>query len=784
MNRKEFTLKGLGCANCAAKIEHDLNQLGGIQANINFMSSTLSLEFSNEIDEKTLLEQVEKIVHQHEVDVCVVEKITSKAKSSTLILDNLGCANCAAKIEREVNNLEGVTSANVDFISKKLTYEVKQDVDVIGIISSIESIVKRIEPDARVCYIGPKENKSNKPSLKKESHLKEIVQLILGAFLFVLGLILPFPDWADLIIFLIAYMIVGGEVVLKAFKKILKGDVFSEQFLMTVATIGAFAIREYAEGVAVMLFYLVGELFEDLAVDRSRRSISKLMDIRPDYANLKVAESITRVSPETIQIGDVIVVKPGERIPLDGIVIDGASTVDTSALTGESLPRSLKEGSEAFSGFINKNGVLTIKVTKVFGDSTVSKVLDLVENASSKKAPTEKFITKFARYYTPAVVFIALALALIPPLVIPGAIFSDWLYRALVFLVVSCPCALVLSIPLGFIGGIGGASKKGVLVKGGNYLEALSHVEMVVFDKTGTLTKGIFKVTEVKPSNGFTKEQLIEATAYAESYSTHPIATSIIDAFNETIDKNRLSHFVELEGLGIKVYLDNKIVLVGNARLMTQENIRVPEIRTIGTLVHVSIDGIYAGYIVIADEIKDDATTAIGNLNGLGINKTVMLTGDKEDVARSIAATLRVDAVYAELMPADKVTILESLEKVKSKKGKLVFVGDGINDAPVLARADIGIAMGGLGSDAAIEAADIVIMNDEPAKIVTVMKVAKRTRRIVIQNIIFALGVKLIFLILGALGIASMWMAVFGDVGVALLAILNAMRAMNVKNIK
>ncbi len=552
---------------------------------------------------------------------------------------------------------------------------------------------------------------------------------------------------------------------------------------MSIATIGAFFVGEYPEGVAVMLFYLLGELFEDMAVDHSRKSISALMDIRPDYANLKVGDELQKVSPEDVNVGDIIIVKPGEKIPLDGKVIDGVSMVDTAALTGESVPRELEPGNDALSGFINKNGVLTIEVTKEFGESTVAKVLDLVQNASSKKAPTEKFITKFAHYYTPVVVFGALALAVIPPLVIPGATFSDWIYRGLVFLVVSCPCALVLSIPLGFIGGIGGASKRGILVKGGNYLEALNNVEVVVFDKTGTLTKGVFKVTQTNPVNGYTDKELVEYAAYAESYSNHPIALSIISAYNAEIDKNRIENYQEIAGHGIKVNVNGKEVLAGNTRLMTSENIEYNDVDTLGTVVHVSIDKKYAGSIVISDEVKEDSASAIKELKALGIGKTVMLTGDLKNVADKIGKKLGLDEVYSELLPADKVDKIEALEAKKSHNGKVIFVGDGINDAPVLARADIGIAMGGLGSDAAIEAADVVIMTDEPSKIASAIKIAKRTRSIVSQNIVFALGVKAIFLVLGAFGIASMWEAVFADMGVAIIAVLNAMRAMNTKNI-
>ncbi len=612
---------------------------------------------------------------------------------------------------------------------------------------------------------------------------KQITRLIIGGALFAVGIIFDFQSWLELTIFIISYIIVGGEVVLRAIKGIVRGQVFSEHFLMSVATIGAFFVGEYPEGVAVMLFYLLGELFQDMAVGRSRKSISSLMNIRPDYANLKAGDELKKVSPEDVNVGDIIVIKPGEKVPLDGKVIEGISMVDTSALTGESLPRELEPGKTALSGFINKNGVLTVEVTKDYGESTVSRILDLVQNAGSRKAPTEQFITKFARYYTPIVVFGALALAIIPPLIIQGATFSEWIYRALLFLVISCPCALVISIPLGFFGGIGGASKRGILVKGSNYLEALNNVETIVFDKTGTLTKGVFKVTGINPQPGYRGEELIEYAAYAEGYSNHPIALSIISAYKEEIDKDRIENYQEIAGHGIKVDVNGKEVLAGNSRLMYSENIEYKDVETLGTVVHVAINREYAGNIVISDEVKEDSAHAIEELNSLGIRKTVMLTGDLKSVGDTIGKQLGLDEVYSELLPADKVDKLESLDNQKSSKGKLVFVGDGINDAPVLARADIGIAMGGLGSDAAIEAADIVIMTDEPSKIATAIKIAKRTRMIVYQNIAFALGAKAIFLVLGAFGVATMWEAVFADVGVAILAIFNAMRVMNTQSI-
>lgn len=616
-----------------------------------------------------------------------------------------------------------------------------------------------------------------------EINKKELIRLGAGAVLFAIGLIFNFGFWIELTVYLASFILVGGEVLLKSAKNIARGQIFDENFLMSVATIGAFAIQEFPEGVAVMLFYQIGEFFQGLAVNRSRKSIQSLMDIRPDYANLIEGNETKKVDPDEVSIGDRILVKPGERVPLDGKVVDGSSMLDTSALTGESVPREVATGDDILAGFINKNGVLTIEVTKEFGESTVSKILDLVQNASSKKAPTENFITKFARYYTPAVVFVAAALAIVPPLVIEGATFQDWLYRALVFLVVSCPCALVISIPLGFFGGIGGASRNGVLIKGSNYLEALNSVDTVVFDKTGTLTKGVFKVTDVKAEGAYTDKELLEFAAHAESFSNHPIATSIVKAYGNEINKDLIEDYDEISGHGIKVRIKGNQVLAGNFRLMDGENIPYPTIETIGTIVHIAINSKYAGYIVISDEIKEDAAKAISELKKLGVKKTVMLTGDIKRVGEKVASTIGLDDVYTELLPDQKVEKLELIEKTKNTKGKTIFVGDGINDAPVLARADIGFAMGGLGSDAAIEAADVVIMTDEPSKIASAIKVAKKTRNIVWQNIILAFAVKAIVLVLGAGGLATMWEAVFADVGVALLAILNAMRVMNTKDL-
>ena len=607
---------------------------------------------------------------------------------------------------------------------------------------------------------------------------KTLIKILTSVALFLIALFVPFKNvWINNCIYIVSYLIVGLEVVIEAVENIFKGEIFDENFLMAIATIGAFAVGEFPEAATVMILYQIGELFQDYAVDKSRKSISSLMDIRPDYANVKRENEVLKVSPEEVKIGELIVVKPGEKVPLDGEIVEGKSMLDTSSLTGESMPQDANTGDNVLSGCINKSGLLTIKVTKEFGESTVSKILDLVENASSKKSKSENFITKFAKYYTPAVVIIAVILAVIPPIVIKDAVFTDWLYRALTFLVVSCPCALVISIPLGFFGGIGGASKKGILVKGSNYLEVLAQTEIVVFDKTGTLTQGKFEVQKIE-AFGVEKEELLELAAYAENHSNHPISLSVKDAYKNKIDMQKITQTEEIAGLGVKAVIDEKQVLVGNDKLMEQAKINYEKSTDIGTILYVAIDNKFAGYIVISDKIKEDAKMAIEVLKKNGIKKTVMLTGDKKQVGEHVADILGLDEVYTELLPDGKVEKVEELLKQKSEKGKLVFVGDGINDAPVLALADIGIAMGGLGSDAAIEAADVVIMTDEPSKIGNAMKISKKTMRIVRENIIFSLAVKLVVLILAACGLSTMWAAVFADVGVSVIAILNSLRAL------
>ena len=775
--RKEFTLEGLCCGNCAAKIERDIGKLNGVSFSaVDFIAKTLTMEIENSSAENNLISQAEAIVKQHDSQVIMSEKPISQPGQKTLYLLGLCCGECAQKIESQVKRIEGVKTVSLDFVSQRLSIEAVDRKDLPAIVRQASKIALDIEPSIQISFTDQKPAESDgSANLRKWAYR---FSLGIGAALFVVGIAFDFPQPVGFLVFLVSYLLVGGEVVLLALKNIAKGQVFDENFLMSIATIGAFAIGEYPEGVAVMLFYQVGEAFQRMAVNRSRKSISALMDIRPDFANLKVGNEVRKVSPEEVGIGDVIVVKPGEKVPLDGRITEGVSALDTSALTGESLPRDVEPGSEVLSGSINKNGVLTIEVSKEFGESTISKILDLVQNASSKKAPTENLITKFARYYTPAVTFAALALAVIPPLVIPGASFSSWIYRALAFLVVSCPCALVISIPLSFFGGIGGASKNGILVKGSNYLEALNNIDTIVFDKTGTLTKGTFKVTSVVGANGWSEQELLSYAAHAESFSNHPIALSIQKEYGKDIETQRLTEQEEIPGQGIRVKIDGKSVLAGNGKLMESGHIDWKPVDALGSVVYLAVDGNFAGYIVISDELKSDSKKAIYDLKKIGVKHTAMLTGDSKAVGEAIAREIGLDTVYTELLPHQKVEQLEKLDKSRKGKGKLVFVGDGINDAPVLARADIGIAMGALGSDAAIEAADVVLMTDEPSKIVSAIRVAQKTRSIVWQNILFAMGVKVAVLILAAVGIATMWEAVFGDVGVTVIAILNAMRAM------
>ena len=728
-----------------------------------------------------------------------------------LTLSGLDCANCANKIEDRVNRLELVEEANLNFSTSQLTVLIKESALKTDVITEIKRIVKQLEPHVVVeervstqvvhkssCCGGSCSSHTeshhgqaghshehshktldNESSSKVFSFIKENAWLLLGVIIFLAIHTFKPVGILEVVLYGVSYLLIGGKVLLTAFRNITRGEIFDENFLMMVATVGAFAIGEYPEAIAVMLFYEIGELFQSYAVNRSRKSISSLLDIRADHANLVTESGTKEVAPEAVSIGDLIVIKPGERVPLDGEIIEGECYLDTSALTGESIPRLISVGEEILAGCINTNALVKVRVTKVAGESTVARILELVENASSKKAQTEKFITKFARVYTPIVVLLAVLIAIIPPFVFQVN-FSTWLYRALSFLVVSCPCALVVSIPLGFFAGLGGASKQGVLVKGGNYLEALNHVETVVFDKTGTLTKGVFKVSQIKPVN-MNEAEFIELAAYAESQSTHPIAKSIVDAYTQVIDTTVLSQYEEIAGHGIKVFVGDKEVLIGNVKLMQRANLNVAEVDAIGTIIHMVVNQQYVGYMVIADEIKENSKAAIAKLKQHGVSKVVMLTGDHEGVAKKVAAELGVDEVYAGLLPHQKVEHVEEILEHKTKDKNVVFVGDGMNDAPVLARADIGVAMGGIGSDAAIEAADVVLMEDDPMALVKAINKAKQTSTILYQNIIFALGVKILVMILVACGLATMWAAVFADVGVTILAVMNSTRALKSK---
>ena len=686
-----------------------------------------------------------------------------------LTLEGLNCANCARKIEEKVGKMEGVKESNLNFTTTTLNVKLERKVKEEHAINEIKKIVEALEPHVKV------EKKVSGKTNVQRAKFEVKPTLIIGTILYLIAVIGDFKGALALILFVASYLLIGGKVVLTAIKNIARGQLFDENFLMTVATIGAFSISEYPEAVAVMLFYEIGETIQGYAVNKSRSSISSLMDIRADYANIIIDGKEKKVSPETVKVEDIILVKPGEKIPLDGIVVEGESFVDTSALTGESVPRKIAVNDEILSGGINTNGVLKVKVTKKFGESTVSRILEMVENAANKKANTEKFITKFAKVYTPIVVALAILIAAVPSIFIKDALFSTWLYRALVFLVVSCPCALVVSVPLGFFAGIGGASKKGVLVKGSNYLELLKDLETVVFDKTGTLTEGVFTVTEIN-TNNIQKEKLIEVAAMAESFSNHPIAISIIKEYGKEIDKEVIEEYEEIAGHGIKAVINNEEILIGNAKLMNQFNISYNEVDSIGTVVYCAINGEFKGSIVISDKIKENAAEALINLKAAGVKKTVMLTGDNKKTAEKVGEKVNIDEVHSELLPLGKVKEVEKLLKASNKNGRLAFVGDGVNDAPVLARADIGIAMGGIGSDAAIEAADVVLMKDDINALVDAINVSKKTNKILWQNIIFALGVKVIIMVLGTFGIANMWTAVFADVGVTIIAIINSTR--------
>jgi len=766
--KKEYILQGLNCAQCAAAIEESVKKIeGASRVSLNFATSTIRFDIDAN-QSQSIKATIEKIVHDHEPEVHVVERAIKKE----YILQGLNCAQCATAIEESIRKIDGISQASLNFTTSVLRLIISASLTQ-NINTIVESIVHEHEADVKVIERTPQAKTTT------SSNKGKILRLVIGVLALAIGILMEnltsINPVVPTIIFLLTYLLLGITIVYRAVRNIFKGRFFDENTLMAIATIGAIAIGQHAEAVGVVLFYQIGLFFQNSAVRKSKESIANLMNIRPDYANLQKDGEVKKVASESIEVGDIIVVKPGERIPLDGVIVSGQSTIDVSALTGESVPISVGYSETVLSGSVNQHGLLTVKVSHSFSESTASKIIELVENAAENKSPTESFITKFAKYYTPAVVALAILIATIPPLFF-AAEWADWIRRGLIFLVISCPCALVISIPLGFFGGIGRASRKGILVKGGNYLEALNKLDHVVFDKTGTLTKGVFRVTEVLPATGISRNDLLKAAAQAEIYSNHPIAVSILREYNLTVDKSSLSDYQELPGLGTKVTTNGKTIIAGNDKLMKLNNVVFSETSLIGTKVYLSVDGQYLGCIVIADEIKPDGYHTVSALKSLGVKRVTMLTGDSDEVAKEVAQKLQIDDVHSNLLPQDKVEKLKELLSHKQRGGKLAFMGDGINDAPVLALADIGIAMGGLGSDAAIEAADVVLMTDEPYKLVEAIHVSRLTKSIVTQNIAFAFGIKALFLVLGALGVASMWEAVFADVGVAVLAILNSTR--------
>ena len=798
----------IDCPNCAAKVERALQKLPGADSvSVNYVQKKITLEAADDRFEevrKAAYAKMKEIEPDAEIffDEAPAKPQGNIKQSWKLDID---CPNCAAKVERALQKLPGVVGASVNYVQKKITLEAPAD-RFEEVRKAAYAKMKEIEPDAEIffdeaeepsgasCPCGGHHHEDDDDDHEHHEHSHEhghehggankgkklMIRVATAVALLALGLVsktnLGETHWATIVVFIAAYLVAGYDVLWRAICNIRHGEVFDENFLMTVASVGAMCVAEYAEGVAVMVLYQIGEYFQDKAVDKSRESITKLMDIRPDYANLVDGNDSRRVSPEQVRVGDIILVKPGEKIPLDGVVIEGNSSLNTTALTGESLPRDVKEGDQVLSGCVNLSGVVKVKVTVGYGESTVAKILALVESSGDAKAKTERFITKFSRIYTPAVCFFALALAIIPSLF--DGNWTNWIYTALTFLVISCPCALVISVPLTFFSGIGGASKKGILIKGATYLETLAGLDTVVFDKTGTLTKGTFSVTGAHPAKGVTKDELLDVAAHAEAFSDHPIAISIKEALGRAVDMNRISDASEAAGHGVQAKVDGQQVYAGNARLMESIGVKAAEPAEIGTVVHVARGGQYLGALVISDVIKENSASAMEALKSAGVKRLVMLTGDRQEVAADIAKKVGLTDYRAELLPEDKVSALEGL---LGDGHTVAFTGDGINDAPVLRRADIGIAMGGVGADAAIEAADIVLMDDDPAKIAQGVRHARRTMRIVHQNIIFALAVKLLVMVLGICGFANMWLAVFADVGVAMLAILNAMRAMKMK---
>ncbi|MGN0943395.1 MULTISPECIES: heavy metal translocating P-type ATPase [Fusobacterium] len=779
MKIREYAVDNLGCAGCAAKIQHEGSKMSGIlNSNLDLYKKKMIVETDDSFNEKQFLSDINKIADKLEPGTKIYKKENDKIRTREYVVENLDCAGCAAKIQHESSKLKGIINSNLDLYKKNITVETDSSFDEESFLEQINTIADKLEPGTLI-YKAENEDDNDEARAKREKELalekaeekKEKFLLIIGAALFIISVFLkPFP-MIKLAVSIIAYIILGGDVVLKSFKNITKGNFLDENFLMTIATFGAFYLGETTEAVGVMLFYKVGEYFQESAVRNSRKSIEKLLDIRPDYANIRDNNGeVIKISPKKLKIGDIIIIKSGEKVPVDGIVVKGESDLNTAALTGESIPADVTVNSEVLSGSLNGAGVLEVKVTKLFSDSTINKIIEMVENASNKKAESEKFITKFARYYTPIVVITALIVGIGFPLLFGN--FNMWFGRALIFLVISCPCALVLSVPLTFFSSIGKASKSGILIKGGNYLEALTNISAVVFDKTGTLTKGKFKIDRLEAQNG-NEDELLKTAKIGEFYSNHPIGKAIVSYGSIDINEEYIEGYKELSGFGVLSYYEGKMILIGNYKLMKEYKIEAEEKNYAGTVLYVAQDNVFLGYIYISDEIKEDSPLTIEGLRKSGI-QSYMLTGDSNKIGTVVGEKLGLNSenIYSQLLPQDKVN---KLEEIKSKNNKgIVFVGDGVNDAPVLSLADVGIAMGGVGSDIAIEAADVVIMKDEPSKILELLKIAKQNKKVVMQNIIMALGIKVIVMILGVFGIANMWMAIFSDVGVSLLAVLNA----------
>lgn len=781
MKIREYAVDNLGCAGCAAKIQHEGSKMSGIlNSNLDLYKKKMIVETDDSFNEKQFLSDINKIADKLEPGTKIYKKENDKIRTREYVVENLDCAGCAAKIQHESSKLKGIINSNLNLYKKNITVETDSSFDEESFLEQINTIADKLEPGTLIYKAENKDEDDNDEArakrekelaLEKAEEKKEKFLLIIGAALFIISVFLkPFP-MIKLAVSIIAYIILGGDVVLKSFKNITKGNFLDENFLMTIATFGAFYLGETTEAVGVMLFYKVGEYFQESAVRNSRKSIEKLLDIRPDYANIRDNNGeVIKISPKKLKIGDIIIIKSGEKVPVDGIVVKGESDLNTAALTGESIPADVTVNSEVLSGSLNGAGVLEVKVTKLFSDSTINKIIEMVENASNKKAESEKFITKFARYYTPIVVITALIVGIGFPLLFGN--FNMWFGRALIFLVISCPCALVLSVPLTFFSSIGKASKSGILIKGGNYLEALTNISAVVFDKTGTLTKGKFKIDRLEAQNG-NEDELLKTAKIGEFYSNHPIGKAIVSYGSIDINEEYIEGYKELSGFGVLSYYEGKMILIGNYKLMKEYKIEAEEKNYAGTVLYVAQDNVFLGYIYISDEIKEDSPLTIEGLRKSGI-QSYMLTGDSNKIGTVVGEKLGLNSenIYSQLLPQDKVN---KLEEIKSKNNKgIVFVGDGVNDAPVLSLADVGIAMGGVGSDIAIEAADVVIMKDEPSKILELLKIAKQNKKVVMQNIIMALGIKIIVMVLGVFGIANMWMAIFSDVGVSLLAVLNA----------